>query len=465
MNEFSQVSASLNPLNRGKVSSRVVDDNINLPQSTLSTKSIDQAYEDVTNISPSTDGPETFGWNSDMTNERVNVYQNHTAKQMDILHDMFSEQPEYPNAIPCRSPNGQQITNMTDERMWFKDNVALVFLTGCIFTELDRTNMNIYLNMFNEMSNVAYLLNYHPILAYTDELAQAIEEKMEIGNGNYHMCLVTIVLAKDQSVLNNAPEPQYTASGIIQKYTEWPSISKFMNEVMARYGLVNKEFSFVHGDVESSNNQHNSRKLGVKGFEDRGLTPDIRRDIETGLDIDLIYSEQDPGKDEFFDIRTRDTHKHRMNKETFNPNRSRILKNGSISSRINKAERPGQYITNDSTVEPKKGVQLKMNQIKPPPDKEIIEYQIFDAPDTYQDGQNVSMWANKEDIPRFAQIDYQYGGGGNSSTSKRISTNNKVLHIQNSLYPGGLSQNMSQSRSFIPSSRWGEASRQFYYSD
>ena len=90
-----------------------------------------------------------------------------------------------------RDDIGRRIINITEDKLWFKDYVSLIFSIGCIFNENDREKLDTLLKVFENDGEVGFLMNFKKVLSYNDKLIKVIENKL--GNGNYHLCLITIV--------------------------------------------------------------------------------------------------------------------------------------------------------------------------------------------------------------------------------------------------------------------------------
>ena len=135
-------------------------------------------------------------------------------------------------------PNGHKILNASKENIWFKDYVAFIFSTGCVFNMDDKAQCDEVLKLFEVEQDRATLYNFVKVMNYEEPLIKAIEERVELGNGNYHMCLITMVNTTDPKILAQAPEDKYKVSGIIDKYCDWNSIFTFMKDAIIKYGLL-----------------------------------------------------------------------------------------------------------------------------------------------------------------------------------------------------------------------------------
>lgn len=368
----------------------------------------------------STDSHMIFNWDSDYKKNHMKSYKNQTERQLQILDNTFSGRNS-----EIRDNMGRRIVNISEDKIWFKDYVSLIFSIGCIFTEKDREKLNEILKCFENDGEVGFLMNYKKVLNYDDKLVQAIEQRMEIGNGNYHVCLISLVSTSDKDILAKAPEKQYSVSGIINKYCEWRDIYDYMKQIVAKYGLV------VEQEVH-----HDDKLSWEMGQEGKSVKTTRHSEVESSFDIDidpedesLIMRDRElefkKEKDEFFNVRQRNTKMAREDKDgSFNPHRNRFTKNGSLYTRIQREEQCG--ITDDSLIDEKKGIQLRMNESQVPPDKIRPEYQLYENPDTYEGGRNKALDAStREQIPVFQQV---YRG-----VKSRIPTNNPLSLIRNKM--------------------------------
>lgn len=341
-----------------------------------------------------------FDWNSAYHRRHMNDYITQTARQMEVINDTFNVS----DADAIRDSSGNRIVNATAPRLWYRDNVALIFAIGCILNNTDREKLDEVLRLFVNDYEVGFLMNYHKILRYDTPLVRALEDRLELGNGNYHVCLVTVVSTNDTNVLANAPESQYRSSGVIQKYCTWPDIFAYMQAAVARYGLVT--------EPRVTHDQKLSWEMGVEGLP---VKTQPRNEVECQFDIDIDPNDDSQvmlrkdlefrrEKDERFNVRQRNTKMMRdARDDSFNKYRNRMTKNGSLLTRINRDARMG--IVDGEEIDYRKGVQLRMNEIMVPPDKTVDEYKLFDDPASYENGRNVIVvidGAERESVPNFA---------------------------------------------------------------
>lgn len=165
---------------------------------------------------------------SEIANERINAYHAEIQQQMAKLKDYMS--------IEHKTADGIDIVNMDDTRLWFRDNVAFIFVIGSIFNTEDQRCMRDVLSTFVNNRSSAFLMNHYRILLYTDELAKSAEHELCIGAGNYHILLTTLVY-RDADI-TNAPTPDLSRVGFVEKYTSWDSIYKLLTHYINIYGLV-----------------------------------------------------------------------------------------------------------------------------------------------------------------------------------------------------------------------------------
>lgn len=379
-------------------------------------------YKDK-NTGESTDGPTIFNWDSEYRKNHIDVYKTQTERQLQVLDNTFNGRQ-----LVFRDNIGRRIINITEDKLWFKDYVSLIFSIGCIFNENDREKLDTLLKVFENDGEVGFLMNFKKVLNYNDKLIKVIENKLELGNGNYHLCLITIVTTDDTCNLSKAPEKQYAVSGVINKYCEWDEIYKFMEKIIARYGLATEQI-LTHDDKLSW--EMGTEGLAVKTVRHTEVESSFDLDIDPNnenqirLDRELEFMKE---REEIFNTRQRSTKMLRDNKDaSYNPYRNRFIKNGSLYTRIHREDNCG--IVDDSLNDEHKGVQLRMNERIMPPDRERQEYQLYNSSETYVDGKNVmdlSNVATREQIPRFTQTSVR-------GAKSRVITSTPVLAIKNSM--------------------------------
>lgn len=372
-------------------------------------------------IGPSSDGMLVFNWDSEYRNNSMNEYKKQTERQLNVVNNMFTSNDN----TELLDNNGKRIINIDENKLWFKEYVALIFSVGCIFNNNDREKLDIILRTFSN-NETGFLMNYKKVASYKDELIKTIEKRMEIGNGNYHVCLITLVTTSDKNILAKAPEARYTVSGIIDKYCEWPEIFKFMNTIVSRYGLVTEQ-SISHDDKLSWEIGTEGlpvktvRHTEVESSFDIDIDPDNESQIKLNAELEFMKEHK-----EIFNTRQLNTQMMRENKHScLDPYRNRFIKNGSLYSRIQQNLDCGDVDNNikDDHV----GVQLRMNESITPPDKVTAEYQLYDDDNTYMNGRNIiniSEASSREHIPVFRQTNVR-------GSKNRIVTNNPMRTLMN----------------------------------
>ena len=391
---------------------------------------LDKRLPEYKSESPSTTNELIFNWDSTYKSDSMERFNDSTTKQLQFLDQLFDSNARKTDGRikDTHDYDGKLIINNTADRQWFKDYVALVFSIGCIFNSNDQLKLNEILKLFENSGNCGFLMNYYKVLSYEDPLIEAIEKKMEIGNGNYHLCLITIVQTQNPSILQQAPEQKYRFSGTIEKFCEWNDIYRFMKEIVAKYGLMTA--------IEPTAAEMATWEIGNEGK----ATKTVRHtETESNFDIDIDPNDENQislnsnlefkhEQDEHFKPRIREVLRARAS-ENNNPQRMRNIHNKSLYSRI--AESNDSMITHDSTIDEHKGVQLRMNESKQPPPKRVAEFQLYEDDSTYQDGKNVMKFtsdqSSRQFIPSFQHINRQSTRQGNHT---RTPTNSNMLSLK-----------------------------------
>ena len=174
-----------------------------------------------------------LGLDSTIHKDQMSLYHQSVVNQMASLTNYFEEQQE-----AVFDDTGYRIINATSENIWFRDNIAFIFATGMVFNQQDKERADEIFSLFEPQANNAVLHNFHKLYNYETPLIQAIEERMILGNGNYHLCLILVVNTDDPDVLAHAPEDRFKTPGVIEKYCEWDAIYTYMSEAISKYGLV-----------------------------------------------------------------------------------------------------------------------------------------------------------------------------------------------------------------------------------
>ena len=165
--------------------------------------------------------------------------------------------------------NGNDIINYSNEKEWFYKNIVFVFSIGKIFDEEDDKLTNEILACFSTKPNAAYLINNYYVKNFDDELVKAIEEKYNVGNGNYHLMLSVVCVASDDDI-KNAPMNELKHRGIINCLTSFNTINSAMKKYISLFGFVAEYVEQFH-DGRVRHNMYNV---------DKGSTFDITKPID-----------------------------------------------------------------------------------------------------------------------------------------------------------------------------------------
>jgi hypothetical protein len=199
----------------------------------------------------------TFGLVSEYTKRQQQEKINKQLLQMKIFNEIVSKAE-----TPFTDPAGNRITNATTENLWFRSNVAFIFSIGSIFSEADQHKFSEILQIFQQTDetgkiasartdNCSFLLNAYKVSNYIDPFIKTLEQRMEIGNGNYHICLIPIVTTEDVNVLKHAPEDCYRYAGPVEKYCDWDAVFRYMSITVAKYGLLT-DFVVMNADATAT---------------------------------------------------------------------------------------------------------------------------------------------------------------------------------------------------------------------
>ena len=153
------------------------------------------------------------------------------------------------------------IRNISSENIWFRNNVFFIFSKGCIFSSSDESIFNELLTLFKPSSK-KYLANQILITSYEDNDMKAIEKKLLIESGNYHICLVVGVY--NSANLNTAPEDALKHRGLINYYTSWEEVSTAIIEYAAKYGFRNKEVVETKKEDITLNNKEIKKNISLR---------------------------------------------------------------------------------------------------------------------------------------------------------------------------------------------------------
>ena len=172
----------------------------------------------------------TYGLTSAYVKQQQQERINKHLTQLKVFNEIVTK-----TETPFTDPAGNRITNATTENLWFRNNVAMIFSMGAIFSEADQHKLSEILQMFQQTDetgkiasartdNAAFLLNAYKVSNYHDPFIKALEQRLEIGNGNYHICVIPIVTTEDVNILKHAPEECYKYAGPVDKYCEWDAV-------------------------------------------------------------------------------------------------------------------------------------------------------------------------------------------------------------------------------------------------
>lgn len=112
----------------------------------------------------------------------------------------------------------------TDPRIIIKENMKLLFVIGYVFTREDQILFDNILDFFDNTQRT-YLDVEYDVTTYEDKYVQSIEDKFEIGNGNYH--LMMLIVNPHNNNVNHEP------------YLYIEEITDFIIDLHQKYGSVN----------------------------------------------------------------------------------------------------------------------------------------------------------------------------------------------------------------------------------
>ena len=175
-----------------------------------------------------------------------------------------------------------KIDNLTKENVWFRNNVFFIFSKGCIFSDSDEKRLNEVLEYFNSLSPV-YLNNKYVIMDYTQSGIEAIEKKLLIEQGNYHICLIIGVY--DSADISKAPEKEYAKHGLISYYTSWQDVTDAFVKIIGTYGYKNKRKLPEYADT--------IRPSQIPEYLDPQAAVDIAYNLDLQNDLDKLNQPQE----------------------------------------------------------------------------------------------------------------------------------------------------------------------------
>ena len=339
-----------------------------------------------------------FGWDSGLQDKRTTQFQLNTEKELDVIKNAFLDTDPTTEQNVVKDYNGNLCINSDAQKKWFAKNVALVFATGAIYDANDNKIMNTILGYFANNMESAFLKNLHRVEAYDkSELVKNIEKKLNISNGNYHVLLVPIVYANDEEVLSHAPEPKYSISGICDKYIRWKDITEYMQTIIAKYGFI----THLERAHDAASWEIGTDNLAVKRSPHNDVECDVNVEIlpelhDTPIQKNLRVKSE---LEEDFNVRQHKTKMNRLGDYDVSMSNKRMTLYEQMYGGINDSG-----IVNGTVFDGNLGVQLRLNERKMPENKKLIEYQIYDDDDTYENGQNIISQMSvtpKIDMPSF----------------------------------------------------------------
>ena len=226
------------------------------------------------------------------------------------LHEQFNEM----NDEIIDQTSGLRILNGDEKHLWFRDNIALYFAIGRIFDDNDKELLTNILSYFDSTKRT-YLGNFYKVLNYSDPVIQGFEQKLNIGNGNYHFILI-IISYPSLNDIQFSPETKFMNRGVVEYYVDTNKIKQRMIELIREYGLTAQleiEFetlepitvtnSFTHKDIQFDirNNidkelmknqevpqrtrQQVAQRNKQLGFDKRNIVPLNKRISSKGSDV------------------------------------------------------------------------------------------------------------------------------------------------------------------------------------
>lgn len=349
------------------------------------------------NKKPNYEDQTYFRWESPLQTAENKNFEQATKNQLEKLHNLFKNND---NQNILRDPNGALIINADDNKIWFSKNVAFIFGIGAIYDEEDDKIMNNVMAYFNNNHENAFLMNHHRVEGYLEsKLIQEIERKLKLDNGNYHVFLVPIVYTSDPKILSQSPEPKYSVSGIVDKYMKWQTITNYLREVIAKYGLIT--------NLDRPHDP-NSWEIGQDGLATKRS---LHNDVECKFNIEIDPEQHDTPIQK--DLEFKETLNKDFNSRIHKDKVSRL--NQYLTGPTGRSKRMKLYtqmnggivdneLTSATLFDPNLGVELRLNEKYHPEQKKYVEYQIYDDDSTYVNGQNIVEQTNvtpKIDMPKF----------------------------------------------------------------
>ena len=214
-------------------------------------------------------------------------------KQQEYLRQMLASNVKETLAV---DENGFAIMNANEENMWFATNVIFIFGKGAVYDEDDDKIFGTIMDTFyNEFHGKAFLINKFFIEDYrTSSIIKGLEKTLYITPGNYHICLIPIVI--EGADVKGAPEKMYRKVGIVDKFMEWETINEYLYVTIGRYGFYtdprNNPKEELHPLIQEGFNFDESMNLDyVKEIENnlrRDSNLDIKRNTITNTGRDGV---------------------------------------------------------------------------------------------------------------------------------------------------------------------------------
>ncbi len=135
---------------------------------------------------------------------------------------------------------GDKIVNANDSKIWFAQNIVLIFSYGAVFDKNDREFLNMILSYFDNKKN-SYLPCAFKTYSYDTDIIKKFENLEGIGNGNYHICCFVICYA-DESLLKFSPEPLFSHRGICESLIETVELRDEIIRFMEAYGFTKQVY-------------------------------------------------------------------------------------------------------------------------------------------------------------------------------------------------------------------------------
>lgn len=187
---------------------------------------------------------------------------------------------------------------LSEDSIWFSNNVFFIFSSGCIFSEDDKRRLDGILTLFKSRGNSRYLMNKVMYANYENDKMRSVENKLAIVNGNYHICAVIGVY--ESADITKAPEPSLARHGLISYHFSWDDIQTTIIEYIKKYGYDakiedtedcdNDKFVIKHKDIldmdldnELVESQANTLK-DIKEFGARKRSRAVRKQRKLATD-------------------------------------------------------------------------------------------------------------------------------------------------------------------------------------